>query len=128
MGTSYSIGCQDCGYTLELMQGVGMMFMDHERMLQTLSKKERKKVQALLEEEGATLQGFSYKIFSCSDCQGLESNLTYRVRLSNEEIFEPEFACSNCGGPLVEDDPNLLLDTCPECGSKYVNSSMGDWD
>ncbi len=39
MGTSYSIGCMDCGYTLELRKGVGMMFYDHERILQLLPKK-----------------------------------------------------------------------------------------
>jgi len=128
MGTSYTFGCQDCGYMIELLEGVGMMFLDRERMLQSLTKKEQKKIQLLLEEEGATLQGFSYQIFSCSACQSLESNLTYRLGLSNGEFYEPEFHCSHCGGPLVENDQIPELEACPECGSTKVITGMGDWD
>ena len=128
MGTSYTIGCRECDYTMELRQGVGMMFFDHERMLQSLSKKEQEKVQVILEGEGATLKGFSYKIFSCPACECLESNLSYRLELSNGMIYEPEFSCSNCGGPLVEDDQIRPLDACPACGSLNIITGIGDWD
>jgi len=128
MGMIYTIGCQECGFYLELWQGVGMMFHDQERILSFLPEEEQAKVKELLSEEGAKLDGIQHEIYFCPACQLQESRLTYQVASAGGEIQRPAFDCSRCGGPLEEDDQFRRLEACPACGSTMLMEGTGDWD
>ena len=129
MGTSYSIGCMDCGYTLELRKGVGMMSYDHAKNTGIASEK-RSSRKSRNSSRGKVLRwkDSAIKYTLVQPAKARNHFLPIGLNSDGGGIYEPAFRCSNCDGPMVEVDQIQHLDACPACGSIKLITGMGDWD
>ena len=128
MGDLFSLGCRDCGYTVELRLGVGMLFGSRENLPKWVSKPRRARVQELLEREDLTNVQYSHDLFICPKCNLQASRFNYRIEYGDGEVYQPYFLCSHCRSRLVEDEHVRFMDHCPKCGSENVNTGYGCWD
>jgi DNA-directed RNA polymerase subunit RPC12/RpoP len=128
MGDLFSLFCQDCGYEVELLSGIGMMYSSLENVLFLVSKARREKVKKLIQREDLSEVHYKQTIYSCPDCSLQESRLNYRIEYGEGEVYQPYFLCSRCRTRLAEDDQPRLTDHCPVCDSKNVLTGYGIWD
>ncbi|MGB2963677.1 MAG: hypothetical protein WBB69_06790 [Anaerolineales bacterium] len=128
MGDLFSLCCQDCGYSVELMLGVGMMFTTPENLPRMVSKSRREKVQELLKREDLTRVQYSYDLFFCPKCNLQASRLNFQIEFGEGEVYQPYFLCSRCRTRLVIDTNPHQRRPCPYCGSEDVYYNIGEWD
>ena len=64
MGDLFSLYCQDCGYEVELLSGVGMMYSSLERVLFLVSKARRETVKELLHRDDRISVDYKQTIFT----------------------------------------------------------------
>jgi len=128
MGDLFSLYCQDCGYDVELLTGVGMMYSSLENVLFLVSDARREEVKELLQRDDLSSVAYKQTIFTCPECSLQESRFNYRIEYGDGEVYQPYFLCSRCRTKLVEDDQPRIIDQCPVCGSKNVMAGSGVWD
>jgi DNA-directed RNA polymerase subunit RPC12/RpoP len=102
--------------------------MDPKRLPAMLPKRQREKVQELMDRPDCTRVSYSHDLFLCPKCGLPASRLNYQIEFKNEEVFQPSFRCSQCGTGLIKTDQLPRLDRCPKCGSTNLFESMGEWD
>ncbi len=128
MGMIIGFTCDECGFYHELLKGGGMRFHGEDTLLEVLPERERGKVKALLGQEDAEIMSYEYSVFYCPDCELPQSHLDFQISLGDGEIYQPDFKCLICRGPLEKEDEVRFLKNCPRCGSERILESTGEWD
>ena len=133
MGTIYSFGCESCGYSFNLLDGVGILYHDLDAMIDQLSLPHRSAVEEfrrLTEIKGWTA---NMQIYECTSCQALSSRLYFSIYSGNGDALVVDYRCSKC---FAELKPvcgfNRSRQKCPECGKQTLGDHPllgdGDWD
>jgi len=82
----------------------------------------------MLERPDCSQVSYSHQLYSCPHCDLPASRLNYRIEFEGGEIYQPSFRCSRCRRKLVEIEDFKLIEECPDCGSRFLLTSSGDWD
>jgi DNA-directed RNA polymerase subunit RPC12/RpoP len=128
MGSLFNIFCQDCGYALKLMWGVGMGYPRPEDLPAMLPRRQREKVRELIERADCTAVHFGWELMICPRCGLPASRLNYRIEFQNGETQQTAPRCSSCRAGLVKTDQLPEIKACPRCGSGRLMQGMGEWD
>lgn len=153
MGHGGQLSCLRCGYSLEVLFGVGFAqcgifdaanWKDEEAFLCKLrdyipNRAERNLVLELLRDKHGTPVSYGYGLYRCPKCGKFKNHFHYQIK-HDGGMFEPEHECGKCAvnleylGDAPESEDGIeQIDVsgypCPKCGARGLQLGGGImWD
>ncbi len=132
MGHGGNLSCGKCGYSVELMFGVGMrscgvfnlpLNEDKKDGLPAYirSRAEYKIVKALLTEKHGVVENYGLGAYRCPRCRTFHNGFHYLIKHKGGK-HEPVYTCKKCSSSLdyIGDDPDFSAYPCPKCGKPLL--------
>lgn len=150
MGEGYSFKCSSCGYGIEVIEGIGMMYSPHavfygrgengEPLLSSLVKSEiiKKKAFDLLAAGAQPDDNYGHELYMCPKCMRFSNRFYFKLRSATED-YEPDYKCSSCktslkrvmrgydgnGCLMIEYRNHRKADwKCPKCNGKELEEDQ----
>lgn len=153
MGHGGQLICFSCGYSFDVMLGIGMMqcgafevpkekddgTFDHRLRKCIPNKAEYNLVRDLLLQKHGVALAYGYGLYRCSKCGKFKNLFHYRIK-HDGGIYEPDYECKKCSVKLdylgdeaeTEEGPtdiDVSQFPCPKCGKKPLLLGGGImWD
>jgi hypothetical protein len=124
MGHGITITCQFCSYSHEFTLGVGMEYSSLEKVIDIIPRSKRPDVQKIMDNHNIKQTQKAHELFQCQICNRLYDIFYVKIIYDNDQVYETDYRCYRCGGPLVLRNENDLSKLpCPRCGGEGLSAS-----
>ena len=129
MGQGFSYKCNQCGYAIKFMIGVGSLYAEQaEKMLFDMQQgKFGKHFMEAVTNASAPSVDFSLELYRCKKCGALREGTNIDLLDGDKVILSKRHRCIKCRVDMSIVKSNRGL-KCPKCKSELIIENMLMWD
>ena len=129
MGRGYTLCCDECGYSLEYLEGIGFMYYrEAEEILSDIKAgKYGNDFMKAANDAKKPIVNHSRELYKCMECGELQPDMEIELCDGENVLIRKQHACNKCNGEIfvVNSIENII---CPKCGAPLVIMGILMWD
>ena len=130
MGDGIGTICGNCEHVSEYLFGVGMSYSSIDIVANFLPKGAQKLIADIRSKQEITQVDYAHKLYECPRCDTTHPRFYLSFRYGENQMFQPDYRCGDCRGPLHSAQKDILSYKCRQCGVSNLGHGpeMCPWD
>ncbi|MCS5594965.1 MAG: hypothetical protein NZ730_10550 [Porticoccaceae bacterium] len=130
MGGGVGTICGNCEHISEYLFGVGMLYSSIDRVAHLLPKGAQRLIADIRSKQEITQVDYAHKLYECPSCDTTHPRFYLSFRYGENQMFQPDYRCGDCWGPLRVAQKDIFSYRCRKCGARQLRREFEicPWD